>query len=272
MKTASLVACLLVIVALRSQATPSAAAGTFGWELPELVGNYLGTGGGGASDARHVAIDMGMPFAQIDSVSLSLTGTHRPGVLGDLNSDLQTALPGGVLAHTRPAEGTGSAWLENYLVGVDGAYSITASFDWQPGSSEDVWFEDWLDGTIEFDFQATTPPVVLIYYLIDAPELTIDSAQLVIEGYPLLDQFMLEGDFNQDGSVDGADLERWETLRASAPSDSNGAAFLSWQRSFGAQMPLADAVPEPASIILGGWVAVGLLMGRSSRKLQRRGQ
>lgn len=84
----------------------------------------------------------------------------------------------------------------------------------------------------------------------------------------------LDADFNQDGSVNGADLTAWKngfgTGTTKAQGDANGdgrvdgSDFLAWQRQFGqtpaiaAAVPAAGAVPEPSSLLLAGAAVMGL--------------
>lgn len=69
----------------------------------------------------------------------------------------------------------------------------------------------------------------------------------------------IPGDFNNNGTVDGADLAKWKTdFGPGAGSDANGdgrtdgADFLVWQRNFGrtSAVPAAGAVPEPTAAAL----------------------
>jgi hypothetical protein len=80
-----------------------------------------------------------------------------------------------------------------------------------------------------------------------------------------------QGDFNNDGMVDGADLAQWsgdfgvnDDSDADADGDSDGADFLAWQRGFGTTSATATAapVPEPAAWLL-GIVALPFVIRRS---------
>ena len=81
------------------------------------------------------------------------------------------------------------------------------------------------------------------------------------------------GDFNKDGAVNAADLERWRggfgvdgRGDADGDGDTDGADFLRWQRKFGAS-PATSAttnVPEPAT----KWL---LTAGAAAAGCQRRG-
>ncbi|HEX6962682.1 MAG TPA: hypothetical protein VF175_12495 [Lacipirellula sp.] len=83
----------------------------------------------------------------------------------------------------------------------------------------------------------------------------------------------LAADFNEDGMVDGADLNAWES--AFGPSnaggdtdddgDTDGADFLTWQRQLGttpAAAPVAAAIPEPGSIALAMLAGLALVASR----------
>ncbi len=89
--------------------------------------------------------------------------------------------------------------------------------------------------------------------------------------YKLVTDAVVPGDFNGDGNVDGADLEKWQasyhvdnSADADEDDDSDGADFLIWQRNHGktAQDPPGllvggpFQVPEPAT---GALLAAGLL-------------
>jgi hypothetical protein len=69
----------------------------------------------------------------------------------------------------------------------------------------------------------------------------------------------IDGDFDQDGDVDGADLNQWKgdfgqngDSDADGDGDSDGADFLVWQQNLGASAATASsaAVPEPAALML----------------------
>ena len=61
----------------------------------------------------------------------------------------------------------------------------------------------------------------------------------------------IDGDFNNDGVVNYADLTVWKS--AFAAGTMTGADYLLWQRNFGATSATASAaaVPEPASACIG---------------------
>jgi hypothetical protein len=75
-------------------------------------------------------------------------------------------------------------------------------------------------------------------------------------------------DFNHDGFVDGGDLDVWQlNVGAGGGADANGdgatdgADFLAWQQQVGSQVgsmqPSAGAIPEPHSLLLMGFAALG---------------
>ena len=83
----------------------------------------------------------------------------------------------------------------------------------------------------------------------------------------------LPADFNEDGNVDGADLEDWKadfsTLTgadADDDGDSDGADFLLWQHQVGQPPPpgvtAVTAIPEPAAGVLAGVGLAVLAFGR----------
>ncbi|RIK87895.1 MAG: hypothetical protein DCC67_01340 [Planctomycetota bacterium] len=85
----------------------------------------------------------------------------------------------------------------------------------------------------------------------------------------------IPGDFDDDGTVDAADLAQWKGdfgvdagSNADGDADSDGNDFLIWQRHFGqtAAAPAASAVPEPAAAAL---AAAGLLAASIFRRNSR---
>lgn len=88
----------------------------------------------------------------------------------------------------------------------------------------------------------------------------------------------LEADFNQDGSVNGADLTAWKngfgTGTTKAQGDANGdgrvdgSDFLTWQRQYNQVPPAtvaAGAVPEPGTVLLSGLCLAALAAFRRRR-------
>jgi hypothetical protein len=82
--------------------------------------------------------------------------------------------------------------------------------------------------------------------------------ELVVETFPSLSDFT--ADFDDDGDVDGDDLDDWQDAYganaladADMDGDSDGADFIAWQRQFtgpGAPLAASTAVPEPGSMLL----------------------
>lgn len=74
------------------------------------------------------------------------------------------------------------------------------------------------------------------------------------------------GDFNNDGAVNGADFLMWQ--RGQTPTPNSAGDFAAWKSNFGANFatPLTTPVPEPGAVI-GLWSAAGclLLMRRRDR-------
>jgi hypothetical protein len=100
-----------------------------------------------------------------------------------------------------------------------------------------------------------------------------DPSQVVLSNFLRV----ADADFDDDGDVDGEDLEIWQTAYgatdlgdADGDADSDGRDFLIWQREFGAA-PLSAftasvAVPEPPSIGLGLLASLCLLRFNLARK------
>ena len=77
----------------------------------------------------------------------------------------------------------------------------------------------------------------------------------------------IPGDFNKDGSVNGADLTKWKgefgvngNSDADNDGDSDGNDFLIWQRNFGQSSATATtaAVPEPVGVTLAVMACLGV--------------
>ncbi|MBA3482633.1 MAG: autotransporter-associated beta strand repeat-containing protein, partial [Pirellulales bacterium] len=89
---------------------------------------------------------------------------------------------------------------------------------------------------------------------------------------------ILAADFDEDGSVNGADLARWRTNfgagashmqgDADADADVDGADFLVWQRQLGraSVVPAAGQIPEPAAFALLSMACCGLGLLRPRRR------
>ena len=113
---------------------------------------------------------------------------------------------------------------------------------------------------------------------------TNDLEFFVGAGGPLLQgevEFVVSGDFNADGSVNGADLTRWkggvsatgDAADADFDGDSDGADFLAWQRSVApAAVAVATSVPEPATLLIGAVAACFAFGLQQSLGVRRRGR
>lgn len=233
---------VLLLAIVMMGLTVAARAGDYTFEIPQILGHYLGDIP--AIPTYELEVDLGMEFAEIRSASLQLSGTHTPGLAGDLNSADTFVLPAEVLAWSNRLAPTRDVIIDEFLPAVGGPFEFNELFRAQgsPGSSPD--FSPWLDGVAKFDFSIHPPMMLAIYYLIDMPSVTITSATLVIEGQPNLDEFMLPGDFDGDGEVNGNDLLAWQR-------NPGVGALGDWQVGYsGSKQTTAVAVPEPGSAIL----------------------
>jgi hypothetical protein len=96
--------------------------------------------------------------------------------------------------------------------------------------------------------------------------------ELVVETLP---SSLFTADFDNDGDVDGDDLDDWQTAYDSTDvgdadddGDSDGRDFLIWQRQYtgpGA-LALSTAVPEPSSVSLALVALLALLSTKQSRR------
>jgi hypothetical protein len=223
-------------------AAPAATqAGDYAYDLPQLVGHHLGDMP--AAPVYELAVDLGLPFAEINGATLRLEGVHTPGVYGYLSQPHTFEAAAEAIAWI-PDQPFLSAYADDNLPLPGGPFDL--SLPWR-GKSPQPTAPDlsaWLDGTAELNFQLAPPILVAITYQIHQPAITINAATLIIHGQPALDMFMLPGDLNGDRAVNDADLAAWQ-----ASPQPNGSDFLTWQRHHGAATPTPTAaVPEPQTL------------------------
>jgi hypothetical protein len=217
-------------------------AGDYTYDLPQLVGHYLGDTP--AVPTYELAVDLGLKFAQIDGAALRLTGTHAPGLIGDLNSPNTFELPAEIIALFDGPDMFSDVFIDERLPSQGGAFALNAPFRVGPFAEGPPDFSPWLAGTAEFQFSIHSPPTLAIYYLIDMPSVTITSATLVIEGQSILDAHALLGDFDGSGLIDGHDLLAWQR-------NPGVGSLSSWQTNYGrGSLTASLVVPEPNCLIL----------------------
>lgn len=236
--------CFLLAIAALLLTTPAATqAGDYAYDLPQLVGHYLGDMP--SSPTIELAVDLGMPFAEINGATLQLQGNHTPGLYGYLSFGGVFQAPAEVIASI-PQLSFSKAHADEQLPLPGGEFDLAVPWRKSGSNPYPPDLTAWKDGTAEFRFSVGGPILIAITYQIAPPDVTINSATLIIHGQPELDAFMLPGDFNGDRIVDAADLDVWEA------TSGDGSEFLTWQRNVGAEAPPppAAAVPEPAALPL----------------------
>jgi len=214
---------------------PSSLAGDYAYDLPQLVGHYLGDMP--SAPTIELVVDLGQHFAEIAGAMLRLEGVHSPGVYGYLSHPPNTFEASAEIVASVPDQSFLTAYADEVLPLPGGAFDLAAPWRGRNPQPAPPDLSAWLDGTAEFRFQVGGPILIAITYEIDRP-----AATLIIHGQPELDSFMLPGDFNGDRAVDDADLAVWKTTAA------DGSEFLAWQRNLGAEAPpqnSAASVPEP---------------------------
>ncbi len=121
-----------------------------------------------------------------------------------------------------------------------------------------------------FDLDGPTASLFNNVPLLDVPGGLIDNL-ILSNSVTLLN--VPDGDYNFDGTVDGADLAVWEgsigsTINSEADGNGNGivdgADFLLWQQNLGATSALSsvNSVPEPNSALLAALAAAALMCRR----------
>lgn len=222
--------------------------GYYRYELPQLVGDYPTAG------YQEVLVELGLEFAEIDNATLLLTGTQLTGSYGDLNSPGVFPLPADIYGYFSQPESTKNAWAESFLPAVSGPFEFEQSFRVCCGDTQ-VDYSQWLAGVADFQFGVSEPFLIATTFVISHPQVTIDSAALLIQGQPNLDSFMLPGDLNGDGQVDGDDFLE---VQRNDPS-----LIAMWKADFGASHGHAAlAIPEASALLLANCGFLGLALWR----------
>ncbi|WP_146447956.1 hypothetical protein [Bythopirellula polymerisocia] len=206
---------------------------------------------GGSGTMKNVNItNIHSPGDPGGTAQVPLEGTYEISFFGQLNLELCGTTPGleyDQLFSTDPA---------NVFMITPGSTKLNVSF--LPGyfpTNGDVFTLVDTAGTITGNFsQINLPPLPSGFNWLD-----ISTPQTIAY------QFIapLAGDFEEDGDVDGDDLNRWQANYATGSthmqgdadddSDVDGRDFLIWQRQYGSGVPLVAAqaaVPEPSTCAL----------------------
>jgi hypothetical protein len=135
-----------------------------------------------------------------------------------------------------------------------------------------------LDVVMEPGFIPTGSYTVLtVTGTLNAAGLTLDPSDagnftLGVVGKSLVLSTSLGGDFDHNGTVNGADLVKWKMDFGGAGSDANGdgksdgADFLIWQRNLGRSLGSATQAPEPGTALLSAiLLGLGAIVRRTHR-------
>ncbi|MEQ8211705.1 MAG: PEP-CTERM sorting domain-containing protein [Lacipirellulaceae bacterium] len=202
------------------------------------------TGVNASNDFFTLSIDLGEAFQEIDEATVQITGTHTPGLYGDLNEPGQFPLPADIFGSFQ-GETTGEwAFVEEILPSVGGEFTYEQTFRTSRFANEGPDYSGWLEGTAEFQLSFISPPLFATTYIVSDPEVQIANASLIIEGRSQLDAQSAGVDFNLDGEVDGLDLLGLQRV--------DPEMILEWQTDYGAlsSQAAAQVVPEPSALIL----------------------
>lgn len=233
---------LSYLSALVANATLAAAAlaSDFTFDVPGLVGHY-----DVMHSVRDVQLDLGMPFANIDEVSMRLIGYHQQGVLLPLGAGSGQPYPMemmGSIEDTAPSV-TG---FDELLPFTGSSFDLTFNFESLYSRSSPANFSPLLDGQADFSLRGAGGPFIAIYMLGQFPEAQITSATLIVSGQP--QSLNVSGDFNFDGLVDTADYVLWRT------TDRSQSSYNAWRANFGNTIAGTSAstlsVPEPSTFLL----------------------
>jgi len=257
--------------------TAPAMAGELTFDLPELAGSYEGHHGN-----RHVELDLGMTFAQLDAVSLRLEGHHTPGIIQLLSHDAPEELyPAEVFGNFPEAGHSLTTAFDELLPRVAGPFDITFPFDDLRYNGSGPNFDPLLDGHPQLNVSVGGPPVIAIYAIKSVPSVDVHSATLIVHGQAELDMFMLPGDYDRNSHVDQEDYAIWRaTLGSSSDlrADGNGdgkidaADYALWRGNLDNSHHASSAagangasVPEPAALALSALAMCGLVALRRRR-------
>jgi hypothetical protein len=167
--------------------------------------------------------------------------------------------------HDIALDGLGNAYIVGEAQSSIGGYNfgindmLLAKYDSQ-GSRQWTYSKGTSKADIAYQAVITTPGRVEVAGF--TADIMDPSGWLPVggDGDSVLLQFTeFTGDFNHDGVINAADLEKWKQDRgvsggsdADYDGDSDGSDFLLWQRRLGRFEGQADtrAVPEPASLLL----------------------
>ena len=163
----------------------------------------------------------------------------------------------------------------NYLdAGETGGIVLRSSADGFTSDLANVSNADSVGGALEFvevdltSFTDVTNETFRFYFLGEndsVAERTRIESSITLYGLPETGPG-IEGDFNSDGNVDGADLAIWESEYGTARDSSD---FFSWQRNYSPPFSgqLISPVPEPATLQLIVAMASALVVRRRRRRL-----
>ena len=251
-----------------------AVAGDFAFDVPELTGLYHGERAN-----RHVDLDLGMPFAQIDGVSLRLIGEHTPGVIQLLSHHApEEPYPAEVIGNFPEAGASFTTAFDEILPPVAGPFDVTFNFDNLRHHGGGPNFDPLLDGHARLNVSVGGPPVIAIYSIKSVPLIDVHSATLIVNGQPGHDHPMVPGDYDHNGHVDHQDYSIWRAtwgsssdLRADGNDDGmiDAADYAVWRQNMGTghhgaavAIETSASIPEPSMLVGALMTGVVLLLVR----------
>jgi hypothetical protein len=189
----------------------------------------VGTSGGAAQTALN--LQAGVKFTATDQITLHNNSILNFEIGGTSSTNLARLVTSGAAA-------------------LDGALAVSFVDGFSPLAGQSFDILDW--GSATGAFAALQLPVL-------DPGLRWSDSQLAADG---LLKVLLQGDLDEDGDVDSADLTTWNKnfgAGADDPTSDNGDGFdfLDWQRRYGSSTPPLRsgansfaAVPEPGALLL----------------------